>query len=52
MGLLILSYTYIHTYIQGICKAPFHIDHGAEMEIKKKGKQKQKQQTETKQPDH
>ena len=27
-------YTYIHTYINSIYKTPFHIDHGAEMEIK------------------
>ena len=44
---------FIETYIQGTCKAPFHKDHDAKMEIKiKESKHKEKQQTERKLPDH
>ena len=30
-------HTYIHTHINSIYKAPFHIDHGAEMENQERG---------------
>ena len=40
IGHLKFIHTYIHTYMHGVYMAPFHIEHGAEMEFKIRERQK------------